>query len=138
MMGRNSATGGPPDSNRNVVQVDARLQLDASLSYPTVRHITPWKGGGQFQTDLAGGLQSPGLASSGQHDIFRLDIAVNDSAFVGRYQRLRTLPGNVEEFVRSDGIREWRQSYSHSFLGRRSIRCARPMTPALKSYLVMR
>ena len=44
-------------------------------------------------------IQNLHLAGVGQHDVFRFDIAMDNSALVGRDERLRTLDGDVQKFV---------------------------------------
>ena len=44
-------------------------------------------------------VQNFHLTLIGEHDVFRLDVAVNDAMLVGGHQRFGALDGDGEEFV---------------------------------------
>src|SRR5438270_643940 len=54
-------------------------------------------GAGQVFADPK--IQNLHLAGVGEHDVFRFDIAMDNSALVSRDERLRTLNGDVQKFV---------------------------------------
>src|SRR5262249_30657954 len=44
-------------------------------------------------------IEDFGITVTAKHDVFGLDVAMNDSGFVGGYQRARDLSGHFERFA---------------------------------------